>query len=128
MKIYLLKQNIILRILFIFLLIGCSSSENNDDNGLQEESCTEPNGLHIPVISNTSATLAWGDTNNSRLFNVEYGLRGFVVGNGTRTSVNTISLEITNLTSKTEYDFYVRTNCGGNVFSNWSGPQSFVTD
>ncbi len=36
-------------------------------------------------------------------------------------------MKLTGLTSATEYDFYVQTDCGGGDLSAWSGPATFVT-
>ncbi len=118
---------------FIFIGLGCTSSdnENGDDTNIDvvdNGSCTKPDGLQVVDITSNSARFAWGDGNGSQLFNIEYGPRGFSIGNGTRISVNTVFKDITGLSSTTEYDFYVRTNCGGNTYSGWAGPQSFVTN
>ena len=41
---------------------------------------------------------------------------------------NENELLVEGLSSDTAYDFYVRGNCGGSEFSEWTGPHSFVTD
>ena len=110
------------------ILVGCSNSDNDDTGIDTNNSCRKPDGLQVVNITETSARFAWGDANNSTLFNVEYGIRGFTIGNGTRISVNTLFIDITVLSSGIEYDFYVRTNCGGSSYSDWSGPHSFITN
>ena len=117
----------------VFIIIGLSCTSGDDNNQVNtgdnnNSSCVKPNGLHVNTITSTSVYANWGDTNNSQLFNIEYGSRGFSLGNGTRLSSGSNQKQLTGLTSSTEYDFYVRANCGGNVFSNWAGPHSFVTN
>ncbi len=77
-------------------------------------------------ITQNTATLSWatGGTSNWVL---EYGLRGFTLGNGisgfgirVRTATNPHTL--TALTPGTTYDFYVRDSCGNNNLSTWAGP------
>lgn len=120
--------------LLTFIIIGLCCSSNNeeniesniDDNG----ECRTPSAFVVENITSNSATLTWADNNviHVQLFNIEYGERGFTLGNGTRVSSGESSKSITNLSSGIEYDFYVRANCGGSNYSNWAGPHSFITN
>ncbi|WP_237276157.1 fibronectin type III domain-containing protein [Tenacibaculum ovolyticum] len=129
--------------LFIFILsISCSnnSEELTDpkdnggdsviitDNSSGSTTCHKPHNLEVQNPTTNSTTCTWGDNNNSQLFNIEYGIRGFTLGNGTRVSAGSRYKEITGLNNSTEYDFYVRANCGGDLYSEWQGPHSFVTN
>jgi hypothetical protein len=132
--------------LFIFIFtVSCSSNSeeltdpkgNGDsvidtDNSNGGTTCDKPNELRVEQTTSNSAICLWSEANGSQLYNIEYGIRGFSLGNGTRISVgsttSTIHKEITNLNSATEYDFYVRANCGGSIYSEWQGPHSFVTN
>jgi len=50
---------------------------------------------------------------------IEWGLQGFTIGTGTRDTTSSSPYTVTGLTSGTEYDIYIRTNCGGGDFSAW---------
>jgi hypothetical protein len=59
-------------------------------------------------------------------FEVEYGPNGFAQGSGTTVTINANS-EITGL-SNGAYDLYLRGNCGGDSWSDWAGPTSFLIE
>lgn len=124
---------------FLIIGLGCSNNEDNDPSnggpdvvndqaGDSGSGCQTPGNLFVDDVTTTSVRANWDDVNSSQLFNVEYGVRGFNVGSGNRVSSNIPNKVISGLTTGTEYDFYVRANCGGNVYSNWAGPHSFVTN
>lgn len=136
------------KVLLTFIILFSISCSNNDSDNIQDPSgpgegsdviitdstsddpsCPKPFDLkiHSEYTTSTSVVCAWDDDRNTQLFNIEYGARGFSIGNGTRISTGETAKEITNLTSNTEYDFYVRSNCGGNDYSEWAGPHSFIT-
>ncbi|WP_428742291.1 fibronectin type III domain-containing protein [Tenacibaculum sp.] len=136
-------KKILLSFIILFS-ISCSNSESDDnlngdnpdegadvviDNGNSDSSCPKPLGLEIisDYTTSTSVICKWADYDNTQLFNIEYGARGFSIGDGTRISTGDKSKEITGLTGNTEYDFYVRSNCGGENYSEWAGPHSFIT-
>jgi len=91
--------------------------------------CAEP---LYPVVLDTrydSADIGWETYENSspQSWEVQYGLEGFEIGSGTIVSASTSNLfTIYNLDDDTNYDFYVRANCG-NLFSEWSVKQKFKT-
>ncbi|WP_417355170.1 T9SS type A sorting domain-containing protein [Flavobacterium sp.] len=62
-------------------------------------------------------------------YDFEYGLTGYTQGSG---AIETISVTdgeaaLSNLTSGTTYDFYIRSVCGEGDESEWVGPVSFTT-
>jgi len=57
----------------------------------------------------------------------EYGLQGFIRGAGIRDSSTSLPFTIAGLSEGTEYDIYVRNNCGSGDTSDWAGPFRFVT-
>ncbi len=71
--------------------------------------------------------LTWKNkgTNHHKVSGVEvqYGAKGFVLGNGetfTKTQNSIETVVINNLSPNTVYDFYVRTICKGSGYSNWT--------
>ena len=103
------------------------SSIGSENSGGGNITCYKPVNLEVQQTTSNSTTYYWHDTNNAQLFNIEYGPRGFSLGNGTKKSSSKTQIDISNLIPNTEYDFYVRANCGGNDYSEWSNPHSFIT-
>ncbi|WP_179315115.1 T9SS-dependent choice-of-anchor J family protein [Winogradskyella undariae] len=91
--------------------------------------CTEP--LYPIVLDERydAVDVSWESYENSNPtdWEIEYGFSGFEIGNGTIiTSYDSSFTTIPSLLEDTEYDFYIRANCGS-TFSNWSVKQSFTT-
>jgi|GEM_PF-439406 len=88
-------------------------------------SCIPPTSLTFTQNSVTSATLGW--TSGGNLFDVEWGEAGFALGNGTLINgLTTNSVSVTTV-ENTDYQFYVRHDCGNSDTSLWSGPFNFKT-
>lgn len=84
--------------------------------------CLPPSNLSVSNITPTSAVFSWTENNGSNSWNIEYGMDGFVQGNGTKVNGTTSNpYTLTGLSSGTDYDFYVQSNCGGDK-SDWAGP------
>lgn len=89
--------------------------------------CLEPTDLSASNITDVSATLDWTAGASETLWDVEYGTDGFTQGSGTiQNNISTNTYDLTGLTSNTDYQFYVRANCGGDT-SAWAGPFGFTT-
>ncbi len=90
--------------------------------------CPAPSSLGTSNITQTNARLWWmsGGTSTSN-WDLEYGLSGFTLGQGTRISTTTPSYTVSGLTSGTDHDFYVQDNCGIGHVSSWAGPHTFTT-
>lgn len=60
-------------------------------------------------------------------YQIEYGPTGFTKGTGTviNSADEYYSMDFP---QGQTYDFYVRSNCGGNDFSTWAGPTSFYAE
>ena len=88
--------------------------------------CPDPTALTATNITATSADLGWTDPTGS-LWDIEWDTAGFTQGAGNfiiGTTTNPHNL--TGLTPNTNYEFYVRTDCGVDS-SNWVGPFAFTT-
>ncbi len=97
-----------------------------DDMSVEEApSCLTPSALNTTHPSTTEANLAWTENNSpaATSWNIEWGATGFTQGTGTMiTGTTTNPHNITGLTARTDYDFYVQTDCGGGSTSTWAGP------
>jgi Secretion system C-terminal sorting domain/GEVED domain/MAM domain, meprin/A5/mu/Fibronectin type III domain/CUB domain len=90
--------------------------------------CLPPTALNATTITTTTADLGWTDNAGVSLWDIEWGVAGFIP-TGTPSIVGTTSnpQNLTLLVPATSYDFYVRADCGGGDLSTWVGPFSFTT-
>jgi Secretion system C-terminal sorting domain len=92
-------------LLFITLsLIGFTGSSQ----------CPKPYQIDTNNKTTNSILLTWNSGNNSLTgnFEIEYGFKNFSLGTGTKVSSSFTSVQINNLNSNTQYDFYVTNTCG----------------
>ncbi len=107
---------------------GLAGDMSIDDLSVDEApTCFDPLALGTLSVSDVSADLTWTAGSNETVFDVE-----IVVSGNAPTGVPTfedVSLPFTatGLTPETDYDFYVRADCGGGDTSDWVGPSSFTT-
>ncbi len=79
-------------------------------------------------ITATTAELKWKERGSATAWDIEYGNAGFTQGSGVTVSGTTTNpYSLSPLTASTDYDWYVRSSCGGGNYSDWSGPISFST-
>jgi len=83
-------------------------------------SCKRPGNVTASNMDMTSAVIAWTERGNATAWEIEYGPVGFTPGTGTTVQASTNPFTLTGLTSGTEYDVYVRANCGGGDISEVS--------
>ena len=89
--------------------------------------CDTVSGVAVTNITNTSATVSWTSGFSLRLWDVDYGRRGFPVNYGTIRQTTSPTYTIQGLEPGTTYDVYVRSYCGTNYFSVWSQRVTFTT-
>lgn len=89
--------------------------------------CKAVSGLASTNVSDTVATLSWTVAGTEAAWDIEYGVKDFVLGEGTLVTATTNPYTLSGLTSGTAYDFYVRANCGDDGNSTWSEVASFTT-
>jgi hypothetical protein len=90
-----------------------------DEVGIREiPSCLEPTALSATASSATEATLSWtaGDSETAWEYVIQASGTGEPAGSGTATTTNPLSLS--GLTSNTDYEIYLRADCGGD-YSPW---------
>ncbi len=85
--------------------------------------CPQPTSLALSNVTPFSVQFAWAAGGSETSWNIEYGAVGFAHGAGTTINGVTSPHTINNLTPETNYDLYVRANCGGTDGSSvWAGP------
>ena len=94
--------------------------------------CLSPSALAASNINANSSQLAWlpgGTPAAGTTYTIQYGLQGFVLGNGaTLTGLTGPNYALTGLAAATSYCFYVQQNCPGtNGSSAFVGPFCFQT-
>ncbi|NLN24524.1 MAG: fibronectin type III domain-containing protein, partial [Bacteroidetes bacterium] len=91
-------------------------------------SCLPPNGLGVSSVTPTSVDLEWNDNASATQWDIEWGAEGFTpTGTPTISSTTTNPYPLSGLSPLTQYDFYVRADCGSGDQSFWSGPYTFST-
>ncbi|WP_417861018.1 fibronectin type III domain-containing protein [Winogradskyella sediminis] len=112
-----------------YILILCVSifSSCSDDNDNLIPACDTVTNITANSITSNSATILWETTNSSASYNLEYGVSGFSIGNGTTISVSETSSSLTNLQANTTYDIYITTVCSTDNSSLNTDVYSFTT-
>ncbi|TSJ45550.1 T9SS type A sorting domain-containing protein [Fluviicola chungangensis] len=115
-------------------------ADNLTSDGFLVNFCTKPNCADITSLAGTtdpdSLELTWNWTASSMVypvtgFNIQYGMTGFTLGNGTITPASGIDFADTvfnaTLMGSGVYQVYVQAECSGTTdTSNWVGPISLV--
>nr|WP_321221481.1 gliding motility-associated C-terminal domain-containing protein [uncultured Psychroserpens sp.] len=89
--------------------------------------CIPPSGITIANITGTSADISWTANNGETSWEYVVVPAGTGEPTGPGTTVTTPSANITGLDFETEYEVWVRADCGGGTFSIWTGPTNFTT-
>ncbi len=90
-------------------------------------SCPAPTAQTESNITTTTADLDW-TTGGASTWDIEWGPAGFTQGSGTMvTGITGKPYTLTGLSANTDYDWYVRDDCGGGDMSLWTGPATFTT-
>lgn len=91
-------------------------------------SCQRPNMLVASNVRSNAVDLSWHERSGAAAWQIEYGPRGFVRGQGTRAVVTSNPYTLNGLTPGTDYDYYVRSICNASDTSEWvSTPCMFNT-
>lgn len=101
-----------------------------DDFSVDEAiNCRTPTLQTESNISATTADLGWTENGTATTWNIEWGPTGFTQGGGTMvTGTTTNPHSLSGLTSNTDYDWYIQTDCGSGEQSTWTGPSTFSTN
>jgi len=86
--------------------------------------CPQPTHLTVDNVTSDAVTLSWTENGSATNWIIEYGAHGFTPGTGTEVQAGTNPFTISNLTTATVYDFYVKADCGSSDVSPYNGPVS----
>ncbi len=86
-------------------------------------SCFPPSNFIASDITEKSALLTW--KGNGYKSDIEWGLAGFILGQGIPDSTANDTLLLQGLSANTSYAYYVKGNCPGT--NNYNGPFTFKT-
>ncbi len=115
---------------YVGFLFHSSSNYNCylDDVTIEETPpCLDPSVQTVTYITTTSAKLGWTETGSANTWEIEWGQTGFTQGNGTTlTGIVANPYLLDGLIVDNTYDWYVRADCGGGLYSDWSGPNVFT--
>lgn len=98
-------------------------------NVLINDYCNSVTNIRKEVFSLNDIRIYW-DSSESRAsyYQVEYGIQGFALGNGTLRNTNDKFLSNIPLSANTTYDFYVRSYCTTALgWSTWVGPYTYLS-
>ena len=117
------------------LFSGAAPSDLDNLLHTSTSSCAPPTGncsgvgnIFSSNITTNSADISWTPGINDSLWNMEYGLSGFLLGGGTQLiNLQNASATINSLQTSTSYDVYVQSICDSGYVSSWNGPHSFTT-
>ncbi len=98
----------------------------DDFNVSVAPSCTQPASLSA-VSASSNSSLNWIETGTANTWQIQYGIPGFILGNGTKQTVLSKPYSLTGLNPTTAYSYYVRSICGAGDTSVWAGPFNFST-
>ncbi len=91
-------------------------------------SCAAPSNVELINPTDTGLTVSWDQIGTPDSWDIEVVETG-VTPTGTPTEAGIVDnpYTISGLTAGTHYDVYIRSNCGGDTYSIWSGPVTAVT-
>lgn len=101
---------------------------------IQQVTCEEPVALAPGDISMTSAELNWTNPTGATSWQLVVQqpgdgvppAAGLMVASNTDVLVNE-EFDGTDLLSGTNYEYWIRSDCGDSTFSSWAGPYTFLT-
>ncbi len=108
-----------------------------DDVSIIELLCPAPGGLTTTEHTQTSAKANWTDANAANKYDIVWGLDNVIDPDNPATYVGSVFGKtftgppyfhvMSSLNGSTNYEWYVRSDCGTKALSQWSGPAQFAT-
>jgi hypothetical protein len=104
-----------------------------DDVEIKEKPCEAPNNLIASALTSTTATISWSQASLLPGSGYEYYLStssstpSATPGTEVDVAAATYTADLTGLSAGTQYYFWVRSDCGGGEFSDWTGSGTFTT-
>jgi hypothetical protein len=107
---------------------GFEGDMSIDDVRVDEApTCFDPVGLTTISVTDITADLSWVAGSSETVFDVEIVPAGSAPTGVPTFEDVTLPFTATGLSPETDYDFYVRADCGPGDVSNWVGPSPFTT-
>lgn len=89
--------------------------------------CPDVSGITLDYATADSLVVSWTSNGSETMWDMEYGPVGYVPGAGTMSSITSTVDTVGGLMQETEYDIYVRSDCGGVDQGVWIGPLTVMT-
>lgn len=86
--------------------------------------CEKPSSFTVSSIIDGNIVIIDWDKTSGNAWEIQYGIAGFELGTGTTANFSISSSTIGGLVEGTAYQFYIRTKCLDNTYSDWAGPAS----
>ncbi|WP_323787319.1 gliding motility-associated C-terminal domain-containing protein [Psychroserpens sp.] len=89
--------------------------------------CIAPSSIVVSNVGGTTADINWNGNNGETSWEYVVVPAGTGEPSGPGTTVGTTTVNETGLDFSTDYEVWVRADCGGGTFSIWAGPINFTT-
>lgn len=89
--------------------------------------CIAPSSIIVSNVEGTTADITWSGNNGESSWEYVVVPAGTGQPSGSGITTGTSTINLTGLDFSTDYELWVRADCGGGVFSLWSGPVNFTT-
>lgn len=98
-----------------------------DNVHIYNTTCNNPSDIVAGSITEASANITWSDGGSEDSWEIVVQLAGTGEPTGSGTPTSDTFFDATTLNVSTTYEIYLRSNCGTDGFSAWSGPILFTT-
>ncbi|WP_081988258.1 choice-of-anchor L domain-containing protein [Psychroserpens jangbogonensis] len=89
--------------------------------------CIAPSSIVVSNVGGTNADIDWNGNNGETSWEYVVVPAGSGEPSGPGTTVGATTVNETGLSFSTDYEVWLRADCGGGVFSSWAGPVNFTT-
>jgi len=95
----------------------------------QLDVCQSPATITFSNVSSATADVQWENTKLANSWTISWGEPGFEPGETGNiiTGIHTTSFTLDNLVEGASYEIYIKSECSGHLYSDWSGPFPFTT-
>lgn len=125
------KHSYTLCLIFLFIIIlqlqSCSSDSIQQPAPIEDiQKCEGSINISTSNVTESTAKVNWTTNFSYSSYELEFGYKGFDIGQGKRSSHNNKVADLTNLEFNTAFDVYLRGKCNSQ-YSPWFGPVAFST-